>query len=391
MKIRSITLTFLAVLTVSLSYAQGIQFFDGSWDEALVKAKAENKSIMVDGYASWCGPCKWMTKNIFPEETVGTYYNDNYISLKWDMEKEGKWFAEKHDINVYPTFTFFDQNGVERHRSAGGMPSPDFIDLGKTAMSSDKCIACYQERYDKSERDPEFLYEYSLALHKARLNAQPIAEDYVNSINNDDDWLSQKNWDFAKLLVRDFNSSVFKMVVANRENFKPLISNPEEIEMYIDQSITNEINSIAKSYTEGDLSAFKTSLSYILPDLQGKYEAKADYVVARVNNHENAFDKMHTYMTRYCADWQLLNSEAWTAFETLEDERQLNLATTWALKSVEIDRNFYNIDTYANLLYKTGQLELARSFAKEAIQLAKKEEIDAPETQELLNEIEKAL
>ena len=36
----------------------GIQFFNGTFKEALAKAKKENKMVMMDCYTTWCGPCK---------------------------------------------------------------------------------------------------------------------------------------------------------------------------------------------------------------------------------------------------------------------------------------------------------------------------------------------
>jgi len=38
--------------------ATGIQFFKGTFQQALAKAKKENKMIMMDCYTTWCGPCK---------------------------------------------------------------------------------------------------------------------------------------------------------------------------------------------------------------------------------------------------------------------------------------------------------------------------------------------
>ena len=44
---------------------KGIHFVNGlSWQEVLQKAKAENKYIFVDCYATWCGPCKAMDKEV---------------------------------------------------------------------------------------------------------------------------------------------------------------------------------------------------------------------------------------------------------------------------------------------------------------------------------------
>lgn len=43
---------------ISKDLNQGIQFADLTWQDALKKAKKENKIIFVDIYATWCGPCK---------------------------------------------------------------------------------------------------------------------------------------------------------------------------------------------------------------------------------------------------------------------------------------------------------------------------------------------
>ena len=45
--------------------ANGIKFFKGTFSEALVKAKQENKILFVDFYAVWCVPCKKDGKDSF--------------------------------------------------------------------------------------------------------------------------------------------------------------------------------------------------------------------------------------------------------------------------------------------------------------------------------------
>ena len=87
---------------------KGIHFFEGTWAEAVAEAKKQNKNIFLDGYTTWCGPCKKMTKEIFTTDKVGNYYNEHFICVKKDMEKgEGIDLAKKYSINKFPTFVFF--------------------------------------------------------------------------------------------------------------------------------------------------------------------------------------------------------------------------------------------------------------------------------------------
>ena len=45
----------------------GIVFHDGTWEEALALAKEKDLPIFLDISASWCGPCKLLKNNTFPD------------------------------------------------------------------------------------------------------------------------------------------------------------------------------------------------------------------------------------------------------------------------------------------------------------------------------------
>jgi thiol:disulfide interchange protein len=115
----------------------GINFFHGTWAEALVKAKKENKLIFLDSYASWCGPCKMMARNTFTDAEVGTFFNKNFINVKMDMEKnaDGPRLSRKFGLTAYPSLYFINASETVSHQSLGYQKPNQLIEIGKTALT----------------------------------------------------------------------------------------------------------------------------------------------------------------------------------------------------------------------------------------------------------------
>lgn len=126
---------FTAIFTLSIAltaFAQGIQFFEGEWNAALEAAKKQEKLIFVDAYAVWCGPCKTMAKNVFPNEKVGEFFNKNFVNLQIDMERGmGLEFAKQYPVSAYPTLLFINAEGKVVHKLMGAQSVDAFLNLGK--------------------------------------------------------------------------------------------------------------------------------------------------------------------------------------------------------------------------------------------------------------------
>ena len=71
----------------TVAMAGGIRFEQLDVNAAVAKAKKENKLVFIDVYTTWCGPCKWLSKNVFTDDAVGTYYNEHFVCIKVDAEK----------------------------------------------------------------------------------------------------------------------------------------------------------------------------------------------------------------------------------------------------------------------------------------------------------------
>jgi len=67
---------------------------------------AGDKLIIVDFYATWCGPCKIIAPKL---EELANSYGDKVLVLKVDVD-ECEELAVDYDVSSMPTFIFI-QNG----------------------------------------------------------------------------------------------------------------------------------------------------------------------------------------------------------------------------------------------------------------------------------------
>ncbi|NMD01023.1 MAG: thioredoxin family protein, partial [Bacteroidales bacterium] len=144
-----------------ISYSQGISFFEGSFESLKKEAAKQNKFIFIDCYTTWCGPCKWLAKNVFTNKEVGNFYNQNFINYSLDMEKgEGKDLQKQFGISAYPTLLFIDSKGNIQHRYVGACDTSTFIGVGKQALDTINNFGSLLRKYQNGNREPEFLAKY---------------------------------------------------------------------------------------------------------------------------------------------------------------------------------------------------------------------------------------
>ena len=104
-------------------------FHAGTFAEALTEAKNEKKCLFLDAYASWCGPCQTMDKEVYTDSAVMRYFQANFISVRIDMEKgEGPGLAKRlRSIDGYPSLLFFDRDGHLAKTILGSRPAEVFL------------------------------------------------------------------------------------------------------------------------------------------------------------------------------------------------------------------------------------------------------------------------
>ncbi|HEY4335777.1 MAG TPA: thioredoxin domain-containing protein [Puia sp.] len=175
--IHSFLLFTVVALSVHLASAQmsidkGVSFeHDLSWTQIKARANSEQKYIFVDCYATWCGPCKFMRAIIFPQQTMGDFFNHRFVSVEVQMDSTAKdsdetrnWYAAAHDlktryaVQAYPTYLIFSPNGRLVHRVIGGRETAGaFISTVREAFDTTRQYYTQLRQFEAGRRDSAFL------------------------------------------------------------------------------------------------------------------------------------------------------------------------------------------------------------------------------------------
>lgn len=382
-------LLFVAFVT-SLSFAQNrsIEFEHGTFAELLAKAKKENKMIFIDCYTTWCGPCKWMAKNIFTNDTAADFYNKKFVNAKIDMENgEGIEIAKKYGIRAYPTLLYLDSDGAQMHRICGAGSVKSFIADGEDALSPNKQMASITKAFSASPPTTELAASYFLILDKACQKFDSELNSYFASLK-ESELTSRGNWAIIYQHVNDYYSKSFQLFEKNKDAYEKL---------YSSDSVESKLNNV---YANGLWSALQkkemTEYETIKAKLQKSKSKEAEKILLQteITLFEQSQDwaKYASSVSNYISTFSVenpgeLNSYAWAFYEKIDDKIMLEKAESWAKKAIELHEDWAFYDTYAALQFKQGKKSDARKNAQKAIELAKKTGADAKETEVLLEKI----
>ncbi len=213
---KKLLLALLVGLSASaIGLAQGIEFFHGSLDEALRKAKAEEKLVFMDCFTSWCGPCKRMAAQTFPDPEVGAFFNENFVCLKKDMEKEdGPELADRFVITSYPSLLFLDTEGKIMQKKVGAMSPDALIEAAKKVIGKTDQLSDYTKLYEEGKREPEVILGYVKVLIRSGKPSLKIVNDYLKTQK---DLTTPFNLKFLMEATSEADSRIFDLLIQNRE------------------------------------------------------------------------------------------------------------------------------------------------------------------------------
>jgi thioredoxin-related protein len=218
---------FILVLITSLlsqvAFAQqGIRFnreFNGV-EDFLEQIKKSKKPVLLVAYSSTCDVCGHMDTAVYRNAEVAKFFNKNFDCYKVDLESEiGSVFTAKYHIYGYPSYLFFNSNGIVVHRQKGGFPKKEFIDLGKDAINPDKQFLSASFKFKSGLRNKDLcknLAESAKEMDDIDLMNQSVL-CYLETEKN---WGSEISMKFILEFINEIKEPHFQYLIKNRSNFE---------------------------------------------------------------------------------------------------------------------------------------------------------------------------
>jgi thiol-disulfide isomerase/thioredoxin len=370
MALRTFILLFFTLLSgILMAQDKGIQFFHGTWEEVLAKAKEQKKLVFVDAYTTWCGPCKRMASEVFTQENVGNYYNTNFINFKYDMEKGGgPAFARQYKITAYPTLLYIDGDGKEVHRELGFRAPEALVTAGRSALKQTDRSGDFKAKYDKGDRSPELLRDYAYALLQSGQENLKIANEYLKTQTDLD---TEPNLLFLFDFANEADSRIFELLVQKRTallKLKEAGALAAKVRAACDQTVKKAV-----TFRNPELLA-EAKKKFALFDKAGakRFAAESDMAYYRgIGDKPRLIKSLEHFVKKFAAkDPAKLNGAAQEILFQLNEPTAFPKAEAWAKKAYSLEAKYEYALTYATVLLRTGQKKEALAVANAAIQLA---------------------
>lgn len=417
MKKIKIVYACLFVLTALSVQAQvqerGIHFEKGkTWAHIKAQAAHDHKFIFVDCYATWCGPCKMMDRDIYPLSDVGQIANTNFISVKVQMDTSKKddtftksWYADAHalqrkyNVGAFPTYLFLSPEAKLVHQGQGLKEPKEFIRLLKDAINPRMQVYAMMEDFRDGKLKSTELPELAAKLGDIGKQAESkeVARYYIQTSLNklpEDELMKEENLVFMLSNSTSSKDRIFDLCyrrekdvdrVAGYHSASIFVDKVIDVEMINPKLWSDPVNKQGPLVSQPDWSGLSKMVT-------AKYNARYGFealINPRVDWYKYKKDRkelVKVYVDKIEA--MVLDSAGKVPsakvatrlndviydyfFHDTDDKLILEKALMWQKMIIDLTpEDMSNLDTYANLLYKLGRKDEALKEEQIAIKTSK--------------------
>ena len=364
---RMLIVVVLGATTISFASAQGIKFVESNFKEALTQAEQENKLLFMDCYTSWCGPCRLLANRVFPNDSIGQFFNKHFISLKVDMEKgEGPALARQYGVKAYPTLLFIDPSTQEIVSQVVGFRTVKaLLEDAQKAANPNRNLQGLAAQFNENPANPAIASAYLEGLWAASLNQErdETLKKYLSRLTPEE-ICTTDNWKILSAHTENPYSYAFDCLHKNSEGFRNVVGK-EAVNAKLDhlyryasmkfiyrkrvpenefpQNNFNKLIELLKQEEGAEFAYYLTQLEMIDNVQKGDYRGMLD-VLDRADKKQ-----ILTPQTRFYFIWLNL-----TYLKECKDKKALKRGLKWAEK-LEVDSQDPNVLEALTNIKKTLQ------------------------------------
>lgn len=100
-----------------------------SWDKAVASANKSDKPLVIEFYATWCGPCRWFEETVLTDNEVKSRLGEiEFERMDFDSSA-GRHHARRLGVHSVPTLVAVDRQGKPIGLVTGALAKPGFLDF----------------------------------------------------------------------------------------------------------------------------------------------------------------------------------------------------------------------------------------------------------------------
>ena len=390
-------IAFLFILLVNIGFCQKqTLFLDQDFNKVMQQAKTEKKPVILMFYASWCVHCNKMKNEVFTNKEVIDFYTKNYICVASDIESnEGKTLREKLKnqfvVKSFPTFAFFDANGVVTNCVSGEIKSDAFIKEGSSNLNPENHLQSIKAKFERDVSNHDNCFAYILATKRFGFNPTEIAQKYLKTVAPNE-YYTEKNWRLFSNGITDFDSPEFISMITNRTQFEKAVS-PTRIDKKINYVINENFNNFVEN---SDTASYKKN-RIIAENLKVRaidsllfFKDVAFY--ERLSNWKAYDETLQKSITQFgLKDASFINTVSANYFVYVEDKKMLSNAVSWQKQAIKLSPSLDKYIMISNLLLKMKDYKQALEQANQGKQFAESLNFNTAEIDTVILDIKKKM
>jgi hypothetical protein len=411
------------ILSSSFSFAQ-LRFQDISFEEALNKSRKTNQLIFLQLESSSCGQCNEVANKAFQDQSLASELEQTFICLKITPDHPDRQaITGLYNSSFGSLFISNDKTLIHKYSKSTTRAAEykEQMDIALAKASEDLSVSELEKEYNDN-KSPAILEALLLKRKTLNLETDSLLDEYISLLPPDSlsserallviaqmapvigskpDQLLRKNYSLFNRVWYSMDVPV-RVSINNQiisKSLKKAVKEKNESYAYrvagFARSINNNAQSGLKSFdwsmltyykqTNDTANYFTRAVNYYdcyymkvnpdsikLKDSLSRKKLLAQSPVTIEKRGDSVLKKKQIIYAPLTQNFTSdLNNAAWNFYIMTQNLFYLQKATAWARRANEFYESPEAMDTYARLLYKTGNKNEALEWMNKAISLKK--------------------